>query len=85
MLLLNGSDDKALMRAMIELSQWLLKSEGEGGEAGYDITAITNLWVDLIYSCQKGKPQLPYKIRMALPLTRELSLAKKIWASEPEI
>ena len=78
LLLLNGSNNPALICKMFELSQWLLTVEGKNGDASYDFSAITNIWIDLVHSCAKGLTQAQYSIRLALPMTRELPLAKKI-------
>ncbi len=83
LLLLNGSNNPALIRSMLELSNWLLAIEGENGEAGFDFSSITNTWTDLLHSCSIGATQANYAISMVLPSSREMPLVKKVWISEP--
>ncbi len=84
LLLLNGSADPALIRALFELSNWLMAVEGEKGEAGADLSAIISLWTEMLHSSNNGELQPNYQIRLAMPKSREMPIVKKIWVSEPE-
>ena len=82
LLLLEGSEDPALIRSISEIGHWLLASADR--DSADCLPETTEAWLGALQQADSGNVQPTYPIRLELPGSATNSQHKKrIWHSEP--